>query len=119
MILPSSELGSIDGSAEAGSEAGAEAGSDAGAEAGAVGGAVGPAGGAEPREHAAAITATTPSMESRPRRDIWLLLVSVARAEPRHAERRHYGASGSSAASRRRNPASSSTGIPSSAAFWS
>src|SRR3954454_12320901 len=84
MILPSSELGSIDGrAADAGSDAGAEAGAEAGtdaayeasAEAGAgdgaaVGAVVGAAVAAPPFEQAAAITATTPSMDRRPRRDI-------------------------------------------------
>src|SRR3954449_10971807 len=74
--FPSSEFGSTEAAAsEAGSDAGAEAGSDAGADAGAVEGAavgavVGAAVAAPPLEQAAAITATTPSMDRRPRRDI-------------------------------------------------
>src|SRR3954451_22100950 len=96
MILPSSELGSIDGSAsDAGAEAGAEAGSEAGAEAGAVvGAAVGAVGGAAPvppLEQAAAITAPTPRLARRPRRDDRSSLGRARGPDP-GAERRDYAA---------------------------
>src|SRR5689334_21791773 len=120
MILSSRPPATGLAGADAGSEAGADAGWDAGWDAGAVvGAAVGAVVGDEPLEHAAAMTTTAPSMESRPRRDIRSSLCQAHGVTSPRAEPRDYGASGSSPASRRRKPASSSTGTPSSAAFWS